>query len=37
MRKGIQGRAFGANATAACFQCHTARKDHDYVFSTFRP
>lgn len=29
-------RAVGMNATAACFQCHTAQKDKDYVFSTFR-
>jgi hypothetical protein len=25
------------NAASACFQCHTARKDHDYVFSALRP
>lgn len=29
-------RAVGNNAAAACFQCHTARKDHDFVFSSFR-
>jgi Cytochrome P460 len=29
-------RAVGQNAAAACFQCHTAQKDHDFVFSTFR-
>ena len=26
-------RAVGAKAATACFQCHTSRKDHDYVFS----
>ena len=26
----------GANAAANCFQCHTAQKDHDYVFSVTR-
>lgn len=30
-------RAVGKNAAAACFQCHTSRKDNDFVFSTFRP
>ena len=30
-------RAVGANAATACFQCHTAQKDRDFVFSTFRP
>jgi Cytochrome P460 len=29
-------RAVGNNAATACFQCHTARKDHDFVFSAFR-
>lgn len=29
-------RAVGANAAAACYQCHTSRKDADFVFSTFR-
>jgi Cytochrome P460 len=29
-------RAVGKNAAAACFQCHTAQKSHDFVFSTFR-
>jgi hypothetical protein len=29
-------RAVGANADAACFQCHTAQKAHDYVFSAWR-
>ena len=29
-------RAVGNNAAAACFQCHTAQKSSDYVFSTFR-
>ncbi len=28
-------RAVGANAATACFACHTSRKDHDFVFSTF--
>ena len=26
----------GQNARAACFECHTAQKDHDYVFSAWR-
>lgn len=30
-------RAVGANAATACFQCHTAQKDRDYVFSSARP
>lgn len=30
-------RAVGANAATACFQCHTARQDHGYVFSSLRP
>jgi Cytochrome P460 len=29
-------RAVGNNAATACFQCHTARKDNDFVFSAFR-
>jgi len=29
-------RAVGKNAATACFQCHTAQKDKDYVFSAFR-
>lgn len=29
-------RAVGGNAASACFQCHTAQKDKDFVFSTFR-
>ncbi len=29
-------RAVGNNAAAACFQCHTARKDNGFVFSAFR-
>ena len=29
-------RAVGNNAATACFQCHTAQKSNDYVFSTFR-
>jgi hypothetical protein len=30
-------RAVGANAAAACYACHTARKDNDFVFSAWRP
>jgi Cytochrome P460 len=30
-------RAVGANAATACYQCHTAQKDKDFVFSTWRP
>jgi len=30
-------RAVGGNAKAACFDCHTQVKDHDYVFSRWRP
>lgn len=26
----------GATAGEACFQCHTARQEHDYVFSSWR-
>lgn len=26
----------GENADTACFQCHTARQDRDYVFSSWR-
>lgn len=29
-------RAVDANAAAACYQCHTSRKDADFVFSTYR-
>lgn len=29
-------RAVGANAATACHQCHTSRKDNDFVFSTTR-
>jgi hypothetical protein len=29
-------RAVGKNAASACFQCHTAQKDKDFVFSSFR-
>ena len=29
-------RAVGRNAATACFQCHTAQKSSDFVFSTFR-
>lgn len=29
-------RAVGANAATACFGCHTAQKQSDYVFSTYR-
>ena len=29
-------RAVGADAAQACFQCHTAQKDKDYVFSSWR-
>ena len=29
-------RAVGAKAATACFACHTAQKDHDYVFSSLR-
>jgi opacity protein-like surface antigen len=29
-------RAVGKNAASACFQCHTAQKDRDFVFSAFR-
>jgi hypothetical protein len=25
------------DATTACFNCHTAQKDHQYVFSAYRP
>ncbi len=30
-------RAVGANAKTACFDCHTAQKDSDFVFSKLRP
>lgn len=26
-------RAVGGNAASACFQCHTAKQDRDYIFS----
>lgn len=29
-------RVVGKNAASACFQCHTAKKDNDFVFSTTR-
>jgi Cytochrome P460 len=29
-------RAVGKNAATACFQCHTAQRDKDFVFSAFR-
>ncbi len=29
-------RAVGENYKEACFDCHTAQKDHDYVFSQWR-
>lgn len=29
-------RAVGKNAATACYECHTAQKDKDYVFSTLR-
>lgn len=29
-------RAVGGNAAKACFECHTAQKDKDYVFSAWR-
>jgi hypothetical protein len=29
-------RAVGANAASACYQCHTQRKDHAFVFSVAR-
>jgi hypothetical protein len=28
--------AVGANAAAACFQCHASQKDRDFVFSGYR-
>lgn len=30
-------RAVGANAAKACFECHTAQKSKDFVFSAWRP
>lgn len=30
-------RAVANNAAKACFECHQAKKDSDYVFSTWRP
>jgi hypothetical protein len=29
-------RAVGANAAAACFQCHTSQRERDFVFSRYR-
>ena len=29
-------RAVGRNAATACFECHTAQKGSDFVFSSFR-
>jgi Cytochrome P460 len=29
-------RVVGNNAATACYQCHTAQKDKDFVFSTLR-
>ncbi len=29
-------RVVGADAAKACYECHTARKDQDYVFSVLR-
>jgi hypothetical protein len=29
-------RVVGKNAATACFQCHTAQKNGEYLFSTFR-
>ena len=35
---GAENRTEGASATvrAACFSCHSQRKDHDFLFSEFR-
>jgi len=30
-------RAVGANAATACFACHQARGQHEFVFSSYRP
>ncbi|MEZ5531152.1 MAG: cytochrome P460 family protein [Steroidobacteraceae bacterium] len=30
-------RAVGAKAASACFSCHAPQKDHEYVFSRYRP
>jgi hypothetical protein len=30
-------RAVGANAATACFACHQARAQHEFVFSSYRP
>jgi cytochrome c553 len=30
-------RVVGANAATACFACHQAKRDRDYVFSAYRP
>ncbi|MBK7236117.1 MAG: cytochrome P460 family protein [Sterolibacteriaceae bacterium] len=32
----LTDRAVGKNAATACYECHTAQKDKDYVFSTLR-
>ncbi|MCA1974014.1 MAG: cytochrome P460 family protein, partial [Caenispirillum sp.] len=29
-------RAVAGNAVKACFECHAAQKDRDYVFSAWR-
>ncbi len=31
-----ENRTVGKNYKDACFVCHTAQKDNDYVFSTWR-
>lgn len=33
---GRSQRVVGSNAATACYGCHTAQKDHDYVFSRLR-
>lgn len=30
-------RAVGANSAKACYECHTAQKGKDFVFSSWRP
>jgi hypothetical protein len=30
-------RVVGSNAATACFACHQAKRDRDYVFSDYRP
>lgn len=32
-----QGARLQLDAKSACFNCHAARKDFDYVFSSYRP